>query len=229
MQKLQTGRGYPRIERSLRHLQKRLRLRALTQTLGEEVQRQRKETAQAREEWLDAREERAALTLEIELADNEIDQIIAQISKQALIETKGDRKAVLYTELLPSSPSEATKLIGGNEQTRYVKAVLHTLATHTLYQEAKWQEYATSLGTAQADLESSLHQREEAYQKEGQAYRAYQTSLEASCRAYNLAFSRLNLLFPEKPRLVESFFPVFKKKELGDPAEEPSDPTDESE
>lgn len=205
MEQLREQHGFATVDRALRHLSIRLRSRPETAELAPEVDAERARVRQAEEAWLQAREMRIAATAEIDYLDAALDLAVADLSRLALVEVRGNRNDERYKRLFPASPSAATSSVGGEGQGRYVRALLAQL-TSSSGPFPSLAGQAPTIEAALTALSESEQRRDALYIPESTAATERTAALDRARRVYNQMYPRLRLLFPDNLRLVESYF-----------------------
>lgn len=207
--------------RALRFAAIRLRSRPTTAALAGEVKAARQELTQEYDAFLEAREERIAATAEVTYLDEKLDLDVSRTSREALTLADGKTTDPRYRAAFPTAPSPIMAEMATRPQERYVRGIIDALKN-----EPGLQGLIAHATTLEADLDllnKALAQREDLYVPESRAQGRYQAALDKAKRVYNLLYPRLQLLFPDDPTLVESFFATLKsgKSEKTDDAEDP--------
>jgi hypothetical protein len=195
--------------------------------MAEETQQTRMKLRDDHEAWQEAKETRIAANAEVFYCDGETDGAVMDASRQVLVVTKGKRDHPIYQQLFPTSPSEATKPVAGDSQRRFVEnliAGLSALATHEDPTVAALAVIATTLQATHDELQAAVKTRDACILKEMQALGVLRITLANAQRFYNSLYHRLQLLWPDRSRLVESCFATLKTR-----ASKAPDPTDEDE
>ena len=204
MRKLSDDAGAPKTLRALRFLAIRLRGRPEAEEVRGLVEGARTQLRAAYEQWLQAREERVAASQQLRYEDERLDEAMADLARRALVLVGGDRTDARYRRLFRQPPSEAMAPRASEAQAAFVRGVLQAIEEEEAFAELR--EAASRLGERLAAVEAALAARRERADAEVQARGRLEQALEEGRRAYNLAHPRLTLLFPDAPRLVESFF-----------------------
>lgn len=93
--------------------------------------------------------------------------------------------------------------VASDAQAIFVKALLARLATPEL---ADWANRAAPIAERFEALQAEQARRSDLYAAEAQANATRQVVFDEVREAYNVAYSRLRVLFPKDKALVESFF-----------------------
>ena len=196
--------------RAIRHLAIRTRSRPQTADLAGDVNDQRKRLQTKHEVWLDAREQRICATNEVYYQDEELDLEMSRLARVVLLITDGDTHHPLYKSLFPAAPSTLMAERGGPNQRLFVTTIIDSLRTDAKL--AKVAHRADPLAARLEKLDRALAVRDELYIPENQAANKLEIELDNARRVYRTCFHRLNIIFPDKPNLVESFFPRLNRR-----------------
>jgi hypothetical protein len=211
MQQLRSNHGVPVVLSALRFLFIRLKSRPQTAGLAADVDAARALLWDKDDAYAEAREQRIAASAEIAYLDTLVDEAVMNASRELLVLTGGDAQDPRYLKPFPTAPSAALKPVGGASQDRFVKGVI------TRFKEdpdlAPLAGHGTKIEAAQGDLDKGLAQRNDFYVKEAMALADRRIALDDARRLYNLTYPRLQLIFPNKPALVESFFKDLRGEE----------------
>lgn len=224
MQKLGDSHSVGLTRRALRFTNVRLRSRPETAGLAADIKQERAALLEAYEAYLDAREERVAGSAEVAYLDGRVDGEVMDVSRGLLVITRGRTDTPLYRALFPTAPSEAVRGTADDPQTRLVRGVIEELRSNADLKSLI--HHADALEKLQGDLDAAKQRREDLYVPEGRAFARYQVALDHARRTYNLLHPRLQLMFPDDPLLVESFFKTQTASARDDDDEEtPAVPT----
>jgi len=204
MQKLTDAQSPAVALRALRFAIIRLASRPETAPFAPDLQAARTALASADDALDNARTARVAATAEITWIDERIDTTIIQLGREARALVQGNARDPRYTRLFPIAPSEATRPVGGDTQTRFVTSIIQLLETDDAF--ASLRPQATPLRELSEQLTAATAARETLYLDENRAASERREAHEVARRAYNLLYPRLLLAFPEDEGLVESFF-----------------------
>lgn len=198
----------PTVEAALRFQRIRLRSRAETAALADEIAALRADVKQKREAWEEAFDEARAAAADVVYSDSSIDACVKLELKAAVAVltstmTAKQRDAVTAKLYGGKSPSEGMKNVGGPAQQHYVDAILGHLATPEFASLKAIADKLTTLRDALAAAEANRTTRRTAEQV---SRSALEDSVEAAKRAYNQMNPRLTLLLPDDPDFVESCF-----------------------
>jgi hypothetical protein len=148
---------------------------------------------------------RMGLTGKLNYADSVADDLVMGASRKVLDLVDGDRESLIYRAAFPVSASEGTAGMATSEQDKFIAGLVHALRTNP--DLSSLSALADPIEAAQAEITVIRKARDEAYAAEGIAFNALQI---ARIRLIDIIHSnhpRLQLIFPKKKRLVESFFP----------------------
>ena len=147
---------------------------------------------------------RMAATAALEYRDGALDGSVRQLALEFLPLVGGDRGHIDYRALFTEAPSAAMKDLATPAQARYVAHLIATLKNGGPY--ASLAHHIALLEQGQADVDAARAARDLLYVKEASAQSDLQRACDDARRLYNGAHARLSILFPDQPRLVESFF-----------------------
>lgn len=204
MQRLTEEHSYAKTIRALRHHAIRLQSHPETRPLAEECVVARRNLQNKGDVYEEAREARVAKTSQIVYLDGEVDAEMMNLSRGVLAETKGNRDAPHYRQLFPIAPSTAMASTNSEAQQRFVRTVIQRLREEAEYEALC--HHADTLEKLQEELDTAEQERNDLYIKESKAGTDLRIFLDKVQRDYNLSYPRLQLLFPDKSRFVESFF-----------------------
>lgn len=148
---------------------------------------------------------RMVLTGQLNYCDSVLDDLIMDTSRRLLVLTGGDREDLRYRAAFSSSPTEGTASVAGAEQDKFVRNVVDALRSDSNL--ASLSTLADPIEAALADVANTRVKRDEAYTAEGIAFNALRLARVRLIDAIHSNHPRLQLIFPKKKRLVESFFP----------------------
>lgn len=209
MQKLSGKYGQTPTVKAVRFLSIRLKSRPESAHLAKDLDDERAELRNKFEEYEQAKEERIALTSEIQYLDGVLDRKVMELSRTVLLETENDRNAPKYRKLFSSSPSERLKDIASDAQERFVKGILSRLREDEDYKHL--QSIGDDLEDRLIQLKNAVEQRKELYLEESQKETDWRIAKDEVQRHYNLTYHYLQLIFPGDEALVESFFSKLSK------------------
>jgi hypothetical protein len=211
MQQLRINHGVPVVLGALRFLSIRLKSRPQTAGLAPDVDAMRALLRDKDDAYAEAREQRIAASAEITYLDTLVDDAVMAASRELLVLTGGKADDPRYLKPFPTAPSAALKPVGGASQDRFVKGVIVRFREDP--DLAPLAGHAPKIEAAQADLEKGVAQRNDLHVKEAMTLADRRIALEDARRMYNLTYPRLQLIFPNKPTLVESFFKDLRGEE----------------
>jgi hypothetical protein len=165
----------------------------------------RAELVQKQEAYELALEERVALTAEIGYLDQRVDERVMRLSKELLAQ-ENRRDTERFLSFFPSSATEVIRPVGGSAQHRLVRGLLEGLSRDAEAGGQSLQHHAAPLQEVQDALEQAEARREALYIQESRAKSERDAAQRDAQRHYNLLYPQLQLLFPDDPALVESFF-----------------------
>lgn len=225
MQQLRDRHGYETVERALRYLSIRLRSRPQTSELAPEIDAERARLRQVEDTWSEARELRIAATAEIEYLDGELDRLLGDLSRAALVEVRGRTDDERYRRLFPQPLRSGAAPMGGPEQERYVRTILAQLTSESGPLPAL-RDRAEAIEQALTALQQAEQRRAELYVPEATATAERNAALDRARRAYNQTYPRLRLLFPDRPALVASYFVSLRSRSVRPASgDDPVEPT----
>lgn len=165
--------------------------------------------------YIAARDAVIASTAEVEYLDAELDTSVIQAGREARPLVNGQIDHPDWLLAFPVSPSEGTKSVGGNAQAHYVRNVIDRFRTRPTF--APLQARAQDIEDKLAALTAAEAEREALRAVADRAKQERAVIQRQVIKLYNLMYPRLQILFEEQARLVESFFYVFKS--AGGPTE----------
>lgn len=204
MQRLGERHRSPIVNRALRFLTMRLRSRPETAAFAAEAAGVRGELCKTREAYIDAHDERIALSAEITYLDSCLDRAVLVHLRRDLAVLAADRLALEKKLFEGVSPNAEMSPIGGESQEHYVLGIIHRLETDPDF--APIAGHAAKLHKRLNALNRALMQRRELRIKERLALGDLEEETENASRYYNRMYPHLKLLFPNDLPLVESFF-----------------------
>lgn len=204
MQKLKNTHSCNHILKVLRFFIARLQGHSGLPEMAEQINQVKTNLQELQENWLQAVEERVASTAYITYLDQVVDGHVMDLTRRVLSKTKNNRADPHFIILFPIAASAGMAPVASVSQNRYVKSILQILHNDPEY--AEYSESKELIGNAQKELKENLKHREELYIIESQANTKRRIAMSEACREYNVTYPRLRLLFPDNPKLVESFF-----------------------
>lgn len=103
-----------------------------------------------------------------------------------------------------------------------MKGTLRALETEE--ELAEFRPMAKPIAKAQKGIDEATEARDDLQVTEDRAKNALDLELDAARDAYNLAWHRLNVIFPKDKALVESFFRTLTARDKSESADPPSPP-----
>ena len=204
MQTLTDQHSVGRSAQALRHLNLRLRSKPGLEAVRTAIDTERKKLLAADEAWQAARDERIAQTAEVGYRDDCVDSRVMRLSRAHLVVTDGKASDPRYRRVFPIAPSEATRDIAGDSQSRYVAHVVSAVRAQAETPEIA--ELAEAVAEDAKALDESVKQRDELYVAELTARTNRVIALGAAQRFYNRQYAQLLVAFPDEERWVESCF-----------------------
>jgi hypothetical protein len=204
MQRLGERHRSPIVNRALRFLTIRLRSRPETQAFAEEAAQVRAQLCKKREAYIEALDERLALSAEIAYLDACLDKAVLVGLRRDLTVLTSDRPAIEKKLFAGVSPKSGMRPIGGEAQEHYVTGIIARLEADADF--APIASHAAKLRKRLHDLNDALAKRRELRIKERLALGDLEEETEHASLYYNRMHPQLKLLFPNDLPLVESFF-----------------------
>jgi hypothetical protein len=204
MQRLGERHRSPIVNRALRFLTIRLRSRPETSAFADECANVRGELCKKREAYIEALDERLALSAEITYLDACLDRAVLVHLRRDLAVLASDRPALERKLFAGVSPKTGMRPVGGDAQEHYVSGIIGRLETDTDFTGIAG--HAAKLRKRLTDLNSALAKRRELRITERLALGDLEEETEHASRYYNRMYPQLKLLFPNDLPLVESFF-----------------------
>ena len=204
MQRLGERHRSPIVNRALRFLTIRLRSRPETLAFADEAAQVRGSLCKKREAYIEALDERLALSAEITYLDACLDRAVLVGLRRDLTVLSSDRSAVEKKLFAGVSPRSGMRPIGGDAQEHYVAGIVNRLETDPDF--APIASHAGKLRKRLHDLNQALAKRRELRIKERLSLGDLEEETEHASLYYNRMYPQLKLLFPNDLPLVESFF-----------------------
>lgn len=234
MQKLTEKHRFATVDRALRFARRRARRRPETSGFVTAITAQRQKLREANDVYLEAVDERIALTAEIKYRDSVIDRLVLVNLKRDLLTLTVDHPSGGKFEkklFLGVAPSEGMKPIATDSQASYVAGIISRLENDADFAPIKGN--AAKLDKAQKDIDVLIAERKKAIVAERITQGDLDLALDEARRFYNQLYPQLSLLFPDDPSLVESYFLDLRApaaEAAGEPeaeaeAEKPAEPT----
>ena len=204
MEKLTDRHSVRAVMKALRFQTIRLGSRPEAAQMAREMGEQRRGLHDLNEAFLNAQERRIGGTAEIRYHDRRLDKAVMDLAREVVALTRGRRDDPRYLKLFPAAPSSLMQGVTGDRQARFTRSLVSLLQEDADYSELSG--HAETIGQHLADLDAAIARREDLYMPEFKAQADLTVALDQACRAYNLSYPRLVLLFPDDNALVESFF-----------------------
>lgn len=220
MQRLGERHRSPLVNRALRFLTIRLRSRPETLAFADEAANVRVELCKKREAYVEALDERLALSAEIAYLDACLDRAVLVGLRRDLTAVAADRPAMEKRLFAGVSPRSGMRPIAGEAQEHYVAGIIARLESDP--DLAPLASHAAKLRKRLEDLNAALAKRRELRIKERLALGDLEEETERSSLYYNRMHPQLKLLFPNDLPLVESFF--FDLRAPNTPPSAPTEP-----
>jgi hypothetical protein len=230
MQKLTEQHRSPTVDRALRFFIVRAKGRPETAAFATEAQAVRTRLRERRDAYLDAQDERLALSAEVVYLDGRLDRLVVVHLKRDVAAFAADRSGGAQYErklFQGMAPSKAMQPVGGEKQEHYVASIIQRLENDADY--AFLSDHAPRLRAAQQALDAALERRKTARVKERLAQGDLDDMTDEARRFYNQLYPRLQLVFTDDLPLVESYFRELRRArdEEGEEDEEDETPPDE--
>lgn len=204
MQRLGEKHRSPVVNRALRFLTIRLRSRPETSAFAAEAAGVRAELCRKREAFIEAHDERLALSAEITYLDSCLDRSVLASLRRDLALLLAERPELEKRLFQGVSPAAGMAPIGGDSQEHYVLGIIRRLETEPDF--GPLAGHAPRLRMRLKALNAALEFRRELRIKERLALGDLEEETERASRYYNRMYPQLKLLFPNDLPLVESFF-----------------------
>jgi len=203
MQQIHENASAATVDAALRFLRIRLGSRPDTNDLARPVEDARKRVVATDEVWGETRDARRAATAGVQYVDEQLDNEVMALSREALVLTHGNRDDPRYKKLFPIAPSKAMAEVGGDAQARFVKQILTRLVEDADLAELRGKE--KTIAARLAELEQAVKQRNDLYVPEASAQSDRRRAIEDARQLYKTTYLQLRLLLADDA-LVESFF-----------------------
>jgi hypothetical protein len=227
MQSLQDFHGLPTVKRSLRYLAVALASNPDTADLAQQIRDERARLQAAEEKHDTAYESWLCAAAVVRYLDKKLDKTVLALSRDTFALVNGNRRDPRYQKLFLKPPTTAMKGIADDPQEMYVRAIISTIEKDDDFTTLRTRlpRIVAELGELKTAVESRNQKRIE----ETTSLQELRLALEHARRTYNLMHPRLQLIFPDDPDLVETFFRElrsFKADDEGEapPAEPPGGP-----
>jgi hypothetical protein len=198
----------------LRVLAIRLKARPDTATLAGEVDGARTELKTRLDQYEEKHDERLAATGAVVFADDEEDAAIAGLARRVRVLVEGKRDDPRYLRLFQKAPSTLTEGVADEQQKLFAEHLIATLAAHADY--VSLRDLLPELEGARQGVEVAQANQAELMRLDEAAWNEVQIAEQKAREVYRDAKPKLELMFPGRKKLVDSFFyqtPKKKKKE----------------
>ena len=210
MKQISSDAGCPVILSNLRVLGSRLRARPDTQPFSVPVLATYKTLSEAHMSWQELHDLRVTSTGSVVFADDEEDYLVAKLVRRLMVLVDGKRSDPRYQRLFQEAPSKTTDRVADEEQARLVSHIIDTVTKSDDY--ASLRDLLPSLTAAHAALATAKTAQQSAMQSEEAAWKALQVAEQVARDIYRDTEPKLEILFPGRRRLVDSFYPSNPRK-----------------
>jgi hypothetical protein len=220
MQKLTEKHRFLIVDGALRFFRIRAKSRPETAAFAPKVAKLRAELREKREGYLEAFDERVAQNAVIAYLDNRLDRAVLVGLKRDLgvLTAKHPQGPALEKKLFQGvAPSVGMKPVAGEEQENFVATIVHRIDEDADF--ASLAPHAKILRKGQKELDGAIELRKGLRVKERTAQADLDDALDRARRFYNQLYPQLQLLFPDDPDLVETFFRDLRSSSGGAAAE----------
>ena len=222
MQKLTETHHPPTVDRALRLFILRAKARPETTGFALQATNVRLQLRDKRDIYNDALDERIALSAEIGYRDTRIDRfVLVDLKRDAATitapMTKNDGAAYGRKLFQGVAPSIGMRPVAGESQGQYVATIIQRIQTDVEY--APLGDHAVKLTEEQQEIDAVTGRRKDAYVRETMARSDLDAITDQARRFYNQLHPQLQLLFPDDPALVESYFLDLRKNTAGEDAD----------
>ena len=207
MNKLNDKHRYPAVDGALRFFVVRAKGHPETAALVPKIVETRTTLREKRDAYVEAHDERVAQTAEIVYLDSRLDRMVmVGLKRDLAVLTADNPKGVQLEKKLFQgvAPSVGMKPVASQSQEHYVAGIVKRIEEDADF--AALAPHSTKLRNGQKDLDTALERRKEARVKERLALGDLDDALEDARRLYNQLHPQLQLMFPNDPALVESYF-----------------------
>ncbi len=204
MHSLRDSHGLPSAKSALRFLGVRLASRPDTASLAPEIQQSRSEVVAAEEAHDEKHEQWLAASAVVRYLDTKLGQMVGTLARDTLSLVGGNRQDARYQRLFAKAPSEAMKGVADDPQERYVRTIIATVQEDDAYKTLRG--HLPGLIASLGELKTAVAKRNDLMLANEMALRDVRLTLDKAKRAYNLMYPRLQVIFPDDPALVETFF-----------------------
>lgn len=194
----------------LRVLNNRLVARTDTRPLSVEVTAARRALQSKHDDWQELYDARISASGAVVFADDEEDTAVSRLARRVGVLVDGKRDDPRYMRLFATAPSKATEGVGDEEQARFVQHIIDTVTTDEDYLTLR--DLLPELTAARQGVIVAQQGRQAALQREEALWNEVQIAEKAARDIYRDTHPKLELLFPGRSRLIESFYPSARKK-----------------
>ncbi len=219
MQSLQDSHGLPTVKKSLRYLAIALASNPDTADLAEQVRDERARLQAADEKYETAHETWLCAAAAVRYLDKKLDKTVLALSRDTFALVGGNRRDPRYQKLFLKPPTTGMKGIADDLQEMYVRAIIATVEKDD--DLAKLRTYLPRLVAELGELKTAVENRNQKRIEETTSLQELRLALDHARRTYNLMYPRLQLIFPDDPDLVETFFRELKSSRADDEGEQP--------
>lgn len=220
MQSLLDHHGLPTVKPALRYISIRVLTNAETEHLGADLAAERKRLADAEEQHDDAYERWLGSAATVRHLDRKLGKLVLRLSRDTLVLVDGNRKDTRYQKLFATPPSEGMRGVGGDPQELYVRTLITRVKNDDAF--VSLRGHLPGLTSELEALKGAIASRDELRLKQAMASRDLRMAVDSAKRNYNLLQSRLTLIFPDDPELVETFFRTLTTRSAGAGEEDPT-------
>lgn len=194
---------------SLRVLSNRLLARPDTRSLAAPVSAAREALSAAHARWQELYDLRLTASGTVAFADDEEDALVARLVRRLLVLVDGKRGDARFQLLFDEAPSKTTYGVANGDQARLVEHLIETIAEDGAYEGLR--DLLPSLTAARKSVVDARSAQQEALQEEEGAWKAVQVAEQKAREVYRDTAPQLEILFPGRKGLVDSFYPATKK------------------
>ena len=185
-------------------LSARLKRSAQTARLALPVDASRWELQRLYDLYLDRHHERMSASGALVFCDAEEDALIALVSTRLLGLVRNQRTDPRYRRMFPKAPSTVTKGVATEAQARLARQVISLIETEPDY--AGLRDLLPELKDARQAVVEAQREYREARDRDSAAWNEVQLAEQRARDLYRDTRPRLELLFPGRKKLVDSFF-----------------------
>ncbi len=194
---------------AFRFTKKRVGFRSETAQFQPEIVRWFEKMRDIDDQYQDARDDRMALTSEIDYREGTLSDVIRQMAREARAMVGGKTSDPRFTKLFTVTPTELCRNVTGKDEMRIISNIVHRLENESEYASLKPHAQAIH---GELDILSDLHQkRRAAWQAEERLLADRAQIVKDAQTYYNELYAKILNIWPNNLKIVESIFYSLKR------------------